>query len=92
MDRLVDENYHFSGKHISEYDRTKAAAHEIAQEFIAKGLPLVIVMPGLIYGPGDTSSLRIEYHRLFEWPAADASHPDRLLSGHMSTILRRVIF
>ena len=56
--QLVDESYHFTGRHLSEYDRTKAAAHEIAKEFIAKGLPLVIVMPGLIYGPGDTSSLR----------------------------------
>ena len=56
--QVVDESYHFSGKHISEYDRTKAAAHDIAKKFIAKGLPLVIVMPGLIYGPGDTSTLR----------------------------------
>ena len=56
--QVVDENYHFTGKHLSEYDRTKAAAHDIAKEFIARGLPLVIVMPGLIYGPGDTSTLR----------------------------------
>jgi len=56
--KLVDESYRFKGKHLSEYDRTKAAAHDIAEEFIAKGLPLVIVMPGGIYGPGDTSSLR----------------------------------
>jgi nucleoside-diphosphate-sugar epimerase len=56
--QVVDETYHFRGKHISEYDRTKAIAHEVAREFIAKGLPLVIVMPGLIYGPGDTSTLR----------------------------------
>ena len=56
--QLVDENYHFTGQHLSEYDRTKAVAHEIAEEFIAKGLPLVIVMPGLIYGPGDTSTVR----------------------------------
>jgi nucleoside-diphosphate-sugar epimerase len=56
--KLVDETYHFKGQHLSEYDRTKAAAHEIANKFIAKGLPLVIVMPGMIYGPGDTSSLR----------------------------------
>jgi len=55
---LVDENYHFTGKHLSEYDRTKAAAHDIADQMIANNLPLVIVMPGLIYGPGDTSSLR----------------------------------
>jgi len=55
---LVDENYHFTGQHLSEYDRSKAVAHDIANEFIAKGLPLVIVQPGLIYGPGDTSSVR----------------------------------
>jgi len=56
--KIVDEKYRFTGKHLSEYDRTKAVAHDIAEEFIAKGLPLVIVMPGGIYGPGDTSSLR----------------------------------
>lgn len=56
--KLVDESYHFTGKHISEYDRTKAAAHDMAKQFIANGLPLIIAMPGLIYGPGDTSSLR----------------------------------
>lgn len=58
---LKDENYHFTGKHITEYDRTKAAAHEIAERFIKDGLPLVIVMPGGIYGPGDTSVLRTTF-------------------------------
>jgi nucleoside-diphosphate-sugar epimerase len=56
--QLVDESYCFTGEHLSEYDRTKAAAHDIAKEFIANGLPLAIVMPGLVYGPGDTSSVR----------------------------------
>jgi len=56
---VVDENYHFAGTHLSEYDRSKAAAHDIAKEFIAKGLPLVIVQSGVIYGPGDTSPVRI---------------------------------
>ena|SRR5215216_3219631 len=55
---IKDENYHFTGKHLSEYDRTKAVAHDIAKVFMAEGLPLVIVMPGGIYGPGDTSVLR----------------------------------
>lgn len=50
---LKDETYHFNGTHLSEYDRTKAAAHDIATEFIQGGLPLVIVQPGMIYGPGD---------------------------------------
>ncbi|HET9055290.1 MAG TPA: NAD-dependent epimerase/dehydratase family protein [Chitinophagaceae bacterium] len=52
---LRDESFHFSGKHISEYDKTKAAAHQVAEQFIKEGLPLVIVMPGLIYGPDGTS-------------------------------------
>lgn len=56
--QIKDETYHFTGRHISEYDRTKAAAHAIAAGFIARGLPLVIVMPGVMYGPGDTSVVR----------------------------------
>lgn len=56
--KLADETYQFTGKHLSEYDRTKAEAHKIAETFMAQGLPLVVVLPGLIYGPGDTSSVR----------------------------------
>jgi nucleoside-diphosphate-sugar epimerase len=48
--QMPDESFHFNGQHISEYDRTKAKAHEVAAQFIQAGLPLVIVMPGLIYG------------------------------------------
>lgn len=51
----ADENYVFTGEHLTEYDRTKAEAHQIAKEFIKKGLPLVILQPGLIYGPDGTS-------------------------------------
>ncbi|HEX5069403.1 MAG TPA: NAD-dependent epimerase/dehydratase family protein [Vicinamibacterales bacterium] len=55
--RVVDEDYRYRGRHLSVYDQTKAEAHRVAEDFIAKGLPLVIVQPGLIYGPGDTSSV-----------------------------------
>src|SRR5438270_9502468 len=41
--RVVDESYRYTGPHISEYDRTKAAAHAVAEGFIREGLPLVIV-------------------------------------------------
>ena len=57
----VDERYHFTGKHISVYDQTKAEAHDVAAKMIAEGLPLVIVQPGLVYGPGDTSSVRTSF-------------------------------
>ncbi len=54
--RVVDESYRFDGKHLSEYERTKWLAHyEVAEPMIRKGLPLVIVLPGLVYGAGDTS-------------------------------------
>ena len=54
--RLVDETYRFTGTYLSEYERTKAAAHDIAAAKIKEGLPLVIAQPGLVYGPGDASA------------------------------------
>jgi nucleoside-diphosphate-sugar epimerase len=60
--KLVDETYRFTGRHLSEYDHTKWLAHyEVADPLIAQGLPLVIVQPGLIYGPGDTSTVRTTF-------------------------------
>lgn len=51
-----DESYRHAGPWISEYDRTKWKAHyEVAVPMIQSGLPLVIVQPGVVYGPGDTS-------------------------------------
>lgn len=89
--KVVDESYHFTGTHLSEYDRTKAAAHQIAKDFIASGLPLVIVMPGLIYGPGDTSSLResIINHLQGQLPMIPAeagncpAHVEDVAQGHI---------
>lgn len=57
--RVVDESYRADPADgwLSEYDRTKWAAHyEVALPMIEEGLPLVIVMPGLVYGPGDQST------------------------------------
>ncbi|HSK26240.1 MAG TPA: NAD-dependent epimerase/dehydratase family protein [Jiangellales bacterium] len=53
--RVVDETYRFTGEHLSAYDDTKAQAHRVAEEMARAGLPVVTVMPGLVYGPGDTS-------------------------------------
>jgi nucleoside-diphosphate-sugar epimerase len=56
--RLVDESYRYDGPHLSEYDRTKWLAHyEVALPMIRQGLPLVIVQPGVVYGPGDTGPI-----------------------------------
>jgi nucleoside-diphosphate-sugar epimerase len=55
--QMVDEGYQYPGtSFLSEYDRTKWKAHyEVARPMMQAGLPLVIVLPGLVYGPGDTS-------------------------------------
>ena len=51
-----DESYRHTGPFLSEYDRSKWVAHyEVAVPMIKAGLPLVIVQPGVVYGPGDPS-------------------------------------
>jgi len=55
--QVVDERYRYVGRHLTAYDRTKWEAHyEVAEPMVEAGLPLVTVMPGLVYGPGDTSA------------------------------------
>ena len=55
---VVDESYYTRGPFLTEYDRTKWIAHyEVAVPMARAGLPLVIAMPGLVYGPGDTSAV-----------------------------------
>ena len=57
--RVVDESYRYDGPHLTTYDRTKwVAHHEVAEPMMADGLPLVVVMPGVTYGVGDTSPMR----------------------------------
>lgn len=54
----VDESYRTDGPWLSLYDRTKwVAQYEVAEPMVAQGLPLVIVQPGLVYGPGDPSNV-----------------------------------
>ena len=90
--KLVDESYHYTGPHLSEYDRTKWVAHyEVAEPMIAAGLPLTVVMPGLIYGPGDTSSARTTFLQYLQRklpfiPTVTAyswAHIDDIARGHI---------
>ena len=47
----------------SFYEETKVLAHEIADERIARGAPIVMVQPGGVYGPGDHSQLGTMIHQ-----------------------------
>lgn len=85
---LVDETYEFTGRHLSLYDRTKATAHAVARAFIGQGAPIVIVQPGLVYGPGDTSSVRTMLIRFLkrELPVVPAG--SAYSWGHVADIAR----
>lgn len=57
--RVMDETDRPQGPWHTIYDRTKYEAHyEVAEPLIQEGLPLTIVMPGLVYGIGDHSLFR----------------------------------
>ena len=45
------------GSHTSVYEETKVLAHRRAHEIGTRGLPLVTVQPGLVYGPDDPSTM-----------------------------------
>jgi dihydroflavonol-4-reductase len=57
--RIVDESYVRPRpyRYVSAYDETKHLAHLAAEARIAVGAPVVIAMPGGVYGPGDPSQL-----------------------------------
>lgn len=95
--REVDESYRYDGPFLSVYERTKwRAHHEVARPMMAAGLPLVILQPGAIYGPGDTSSLRGFFRQYLERrlplvPTATAfgwGYIDDVAAAHIAAITR----
>ncbi len=58
-EQVVDESYRHPGKeYTSYYEETKLEAHRLVERMIAEeDLPAIIVQPGGVYGPGDTSQV-----------------------------------
>lgn len=93
--RLVDESFHHDGDHLTRYDLSKWKAHvDVARPMMDNGLPLVIVQPGLIYGPGDRSAVAGMFEdflrgRLPAIPGGAKycwAHVDDIASGHMAAM------
>jgi len=54
--QLVDETFLQGGPFISEHARTRWLAHyKVALPLIEQGAPITIVIPGVLFGPGDES-------------------------------------
>jgi nucleoside-diphosphate-sugar epimerase len=89
---VVDETYRRASPFDNAYDRTIYQAHQVARRYIAQGAPVIIVMPGAAYGPGDHSIvgafLRLLLRRmLLVLPAADTGfsfvYVDDVAQGHV---------
>ncbi|MBP7998121.1 MAG: NAD-dependent epimerase/dehydratase family protein [Chloroflexi bacterium] len=90
---LVDETYEGSGPFLSEYNRTKWLAHyKVALPLMQRGAPIIIVMPGGVYGPEDTSIIadmmfRFNKGQLPVVPGADTlltyAHVEDIAEGHI---------
>lgn len=89
---VVDESYRYKGPHLSVYDRTKWKAHyEVAEPMMKGDLPLVIVLPGLVYGPGDTSLMGQAFRKILirkipmvvKKSAYCWGHVDDIAQGHI---------
>ena len=90
--QLVDESFYQGGPFLSEYARTKWLAHyKVALPLIEKGAPITIVMPGGVYGPGDTSIIaevmRLFYRGLPVVPGSTTTftfaHVEDIAEGHI---------
>lgn len=76
--QLVDETFFQGGPFLTEYDRTKWLAHyKVAVPMMEEGAPIIIAMPGFVYGPGDTGMgnqmMRMFYRGLPVLPGADTT-------------------
>jgi nucleoside-diphosphate-sugar epimerase len=91
--QIVDESYRVQEQSLfSEYERTKWAAHYgVAVPLQQKGTPIVIVQPGGVTGPGDTSPLNMVYdYYLNRMPimmgpraGITVAHVDDIADGHI---------
>ncbi|HEV7678874.1 MAG TPA: NAD-dependent epimerase/dehydratase family protein [Candidatus Dormibacteraeota bacterium] len=95
--KVLDESGPLGSGEGSWYERTKIAAHRTAQRLREQGLPLIIVQPGGVYGPGDHSQLGNLMHQFvagklpamaFPGLGINFVHRDDVVAGILLTLDR----
>lgn len=90
--RLVDEDFRSDGPFLSEYDRTKWLAHyKVAEPLIEQGAPIIIVMPGGVYGPGDHSLVGTMMELFYQGLPALPGPETTLTFAHVEDIAEGII-
>jgi dihydroflavonol-4-reductase len=100
--KIVDEAYRRdpADGFLSWYDETKYRAHEIVEQAIAAGSPVVIALPSQVYGPADHSAVGEQLRRAFDgtlrYRALDdvgigLVHVEDLAAGILAVLDRGVI-
>ena len=91
--QLGHEGTGHRGYFLSEYERSKCLAEQVALEVCERGLPLVVVNPTSVYGPGQTSHMTDALVRFLNGrlPAViDArlnfAYIDDVVNGHLSAM------
>ncbi|KAL0360815.1 UNVERIFIED_CONTAM: Anthocyanidin reductase, partial [Sesamum radiatum] len=97
--RIGDETQVHSAKDFcSEYEKSKAIADKIALDAAAEGVPIVLVYPGVIYGPGKFTTGNIVAHMLVERfngrgyvgqeKGFSFCHIDDVVQGHIAAVTK----
>jgi dihydroflavonol-4-reductase len=100
--RVVDETYRRDLREgfVSWYDETKYGAHEVAEQRIKAGAPVVIVQPSQVYGPGDHTGfgeqLRLAFEGKLPYRALPGlglglAHADDVAAGIVAALDRGVL-
>jgi len=86
LGRLPDETFRRPQPpaFLSWYDETKYRAHLLVEDRAAAGAPVLIAMPGMIYGPGDHSQAGAQIQQALEGRLQVLAVPD--LGGNLAHV------
>ncbi|XP_057728085.1 uncharacterized protein LOC130943988 [Arachis stenosperma] len=97
---IADENQvHHEKFFCTEYEKSKLAADKIAKEAALEGAPMVLLYPGVIYGPGKVTAGNVLARMIierFNWrlpgyigkgnDGFSFSHVDDVVEGHIAAM------